>query len=246
MSTVDYARAQWVGSPNFSRGRSGRQPIAIVMHIAQGSRAGVVSWFNNRAANASSHYLVCRNGDVLQFVREADTAWTNGIDFQKGYDAYRSDRGVPWVDDCWKSRIDPNRLTITVEHEGNSGEQLPEPEIQASIDLTRDILSRYNWPTDDPHRIIGHYVTDSVNRAFCPGPAFPWDRFRSLSGGKSPDAGSAPSNPAELRLYAEWVLESLANGDTEVRGVIGRQRFTDHLKAIGADHTNPGRYGWPA
>ncbi|HUE76015.1 MAG TPA: N-acetylmuramoyl-L-alanine amidase, partial [Chloroflexota bacterium] len=108
MSTVDYARARWVGSPNFSRGRSGRQQIAIVMHIAQGSRAGVVSWFNNQAAKASSHYLVCRNGDVLQFVRESDTAWTNGIDFRKGFAAYNSDLSVPWVADCWERRIDPN------------------------------------------------------------------------------------------------------------------------------------------
>src|SRR3954465_256355 len=58
-----------------------RRPAAIrevVVHTIQGTAAGAISWFRNRRARASSHFVVSREGDVVQMVRESRIAWHAG------------------------------------------------------------------------------------------------------------------------------------------------------------------------
>ena len=49
---VKALQIEWQGSPNFgypreTRGRNGYQPIAVVLHIMEGTLEGARSWFNN-------------------------------------------------------------------------------------------------------------------------------------------------------------------------------------------------------
>jgi hypothetical protein len=41
----------------------------IVIHVAEGSYSGTISWFENRSAQASAHYVVSREGRVARCVR---------------------------------------------------------------------------------------------------------------------------------------------------------------------------------
>ena len=72
--------------------------------------------------------------------------------------------------------------TIGIEHEGQSGESLTEPQYQSSLFLHKELTLKYGIPIDADN-IIGHYRIDSVNRPNCPGSGFPWDRlFKDLKG----------------------------------------------------------------
>jgi len=171
-------RIQWIGTPNFgypdgSPGRNGYRPIAIVMHIAEGSLAACDHWFNSpNNQNSSSHYCVGKRGEIHQYVKEDDAAWCNG----------------PVNRPTWPFLIpgvNPNLYTISIEHEGYSGQPWTEEMFQADIWLIRQIAQRWQIPFDPDH-IIGHYRIDSVNRARCPGTGLPWDRlFAELREGMS-------------------------------------------------------------
>jgi len=75
-----------------------------------------------------------------------------------------------------QNKINPNRLTISIEHEGKTGEEYPEAQYQATLFLHKMLVSQFQIPVDR-HHIIGHYQIDSVNRPQCPGRAFPWSRL---------------------------------------------------------------------
>ena len=183
-SSTDFPGATWVSTQNFgypdhAHGRKGHQPLAVVCHVADGPRFGVVDWFRRPESEASSNYLVCKDGEVVQFVRESDAAWTNEIQFDKGYASYASDRSVSWIDRCWNEKVDPNLLTITIEFEGDSGQVFPERQVATGIDLIQQIYARHGWSGSDPEHLVGHFQIDRVKKLSCPGPTFPWTRVRA-------------------------------------------------------------------
>ncbi|MCE3613275.1 N-acetylmuramoyl-L-alanine amidase, partial [Escherichia coli] len=66
----------WVGSPNFTPGRTA--PIdTIVVHWMAGWLAGADQTFQDRVRQTSAHYGI-EDGTVHQYVKEADTAWHAG------------------------------------------------------------------------------------------------------------------------------------------------------------------------
>lgn len=158
----------WAKSPNYRTGRKERQIIAIVNHITAGLMPGTLSWLQNPSAQASAHYLVTKNGQIYQLVKDEDTAWHAGIVNQPNWHLYDG--------------TNPNYYTLGIEHEALAGEYLTEQQYQATLWLHQQLISRWNIPIDRNH-IIGHDCLDSVNRPNDPGPNFPWDRlFADLSG----------------------------------------------------------------
>jgi len=155
-------------SPNYTAGRKGRKPIAIVNHITAGLMPGCLSWMCNPAAKASAHYLVTRKGEVYQLVEDANASWHAGEVKRPNWPLYDGSN--------------PNRYTIGIEHEGKPNEPLTEAQYQATLALHQQLIQKHGIPVDRDH-IIGHYRIDSVNRPNCPGPKFPWDRlFTDLRG----------------------------------------------------------------
>ncbi|MCL2806676.1 MAG: N-acetylmuramoyl-L-alanine amidase [Coriobacteriia bacterium] len=68
---------KWIGTPNFTPGRSSMVSEVTIHHAAGTSLASVDSVFLNPTSRASSHYAV--QGNVVhQYVSEVNTAWTNG------------------------------------------------------------------------------------------------------------------------------------------------------------------------
>jgi Negative regulator of beta-lactamase expression len=151
----------WNPTPNYSSGRNGRVPLAIVDHITSGNFPGCLSWLCNTAAQSSAHYLVNQAGDIYQLVKDEDTAWHAGIVNHPNWSLYDG--------------TNPNRYTIGIEHEGFDG-TLTELQYQATLWLHKQIMARWGISADTDH-IIGHYRIDSVNRPNCPGPNFPWQRL---------------------------------------------------------------------
>lgn len=160
---------EWLPSQNFSTGRNGRTPIAIVDHITSGNFPGCLEWMQNPISKASAHYLVTETGRIIQMVKEGDRAWHGGIVNHPNWTLYDG--------------YNPNNYTIGIEHEGQPGDTLTEPQYQSSLWLHKYLGEKYGIPIDTDH-IIGHYRIDSVDRANCPGSGFPWERlFKDLKGG---------------------------------------------------------------
>lgn len=169
---------EWYPSNNFSPGRrkygtQTEQILAIVDHVTAGAYPGCRDWLCNPAAKASAHYIVTRDGKIIQLVKEGDTAWHGGIVNKPSWGLYD------------KMGFNPNRWTLSIEHEEYAGDGEPgltEIQYQASLWLHKQLVAKYSIPIDDEH-IVGHYRIDSVDRPNCPGPNFPWARlFNDLNG----------------------------------------------------------------
>lgn len=159
----------WIGSPNHNQ-LSGYNKIAIVDHIMAGSLTGTDSWFLNPISKASSHFGIGKNGEIHQYVDTDYQAYANGIVNNPNWSLYTG--------------RNPNNYTISIEHEGYSGDVMPEPQYQATLALHRWLIEELGIEVNT-NTIIGHYRIDSVNKANCPGSGFPWDRlFKDLQGVK--------------------------------------------------------------
>ena len=122
----------WKPVKNFTKGRT--QPIkGICIHIAEGNAWQVFSTFNNEPK--SSHYLVLRNGDIHQYVREEDTAWGSGIKNQPIAKIVLDNIS-----------LNPNSYLIQIEHEGLSTEDLTEIQYVNSAKLVNEICQRHRIP----------------------------------------------------------------------------------------------------
>lgn len=181
---------------HFTLGRKGHSIEGIVLHYtAGGSGRALAKWLasDDPSVKVSAHYVVCRDGHIIQQVSECNTAWHAGT---------RPGRG-----DRWNNRdpsVNVNLLTVGIElanygklkNEGSGVYSTPygkrykgpspvikngyawEPytlaQINATNRLIQDIVDRHNIPLAS---IVGHSSV-SPNRKSDPGPAF---SFAALS-----------------------------------------------------------------
>lgn len=163
-----FARRQ--STPNFWRGSVDR--AAVVDHITVALWASVVSWFKNPASQRSAHFQVRRDGSIDQFVSCDDSAWANGASWN----------GHTWIDPqghaitpTWALMTpptNPNRRTISTEHEGYPNEPWTAAQREADTKLNRWLASVY--PSLAPfvvgRTLIGHYHISPIAKPNCPGP----------------------------------------------------------------------------
>jgi hypothetical protein len=149
----------WIGSPHLNKGRGGYRPEAIVVHIMEGTLSGTDAWFNDPTSKVSSHYGIGRNGEVHQYVHEADTAWHAGRRYQPSWKLIRPG-------------VNPNLYTLGIEHEGDGETPWSEAMLASSTELIRDLCNRWAIPVDRDH-IIGHREIYALKT--CPGRAVDLD-----------------------------------------------------------------------
>lgn len=159
-------KIEWAASPNFTRGRNGRKPLAIINHITAGRYPGCLNWMQNPQAKASAHYLVTRTGKIIQMVADVDTSWHAGVVNKPTWKLYDGSN--------------PNRYTIGIEHEGygifGGDGNLTVRQYEATLWLQRQLIEKWDMKINED-TITGHYQIDSVNRPNCPGKNFPWQQL---------------------------------------------------------------------
>jgi len=157
----DYPFAEWIESPNYTPDDE-RNITYIVIHVMDGYFEGTIDWFQNPDSQASAHYLISQEGEIVQMVREKDIAWHAGN---------------------WEY----NQRSIGIEHEDKGNWDKPnwatEELYQASAALVRYLCDKYGIPKDRNH-IIGHNEVPGVTKP-CPGPYWDWDYFMGLVKGVS-------------------------------------------------------------
>ncbi|NOZ10889.1 MAG: 1,6-anhydro-N-acetylmuramyl-L-alanine amidase AmpD [Gammaproteobacteria bacterium] len=105
----------------------------------------------------SAHFLIRRDGELLQFVPVQRRAWHAGESSFQG-----------------RNRV--NDFSIGVELEGSDNTTFTDTQYDTLIVLTRALMTRF--PTLAPNRITGHSDI-APGRKTDPGPYFQWDRFRA-------------------------------------------------------------------
>jgi hypothetical protein len=154
---ADYRRADWRPAyrGNYSnRDRGNKHIDRVILHIAQGSYSGTISWFKNPDSNVSAHYVVGEKRRVAQCVRNEDIAWHAGN---------------------WKY----NRKSIGIEHSGFAGNPRAfKGKYETSARLSAYLARRYNIPVDRRHFVL-HRNVPGVTKT-CPGRHFDYDKYLRL------------------------------------------------------------------
>lgn len=174
---------------NFYKGRAGQTCKAVVLHIAEGSYIGSTNWLTNPASGVSAHFIVSKAGDITQMVSLYDTAYANGLSWNGStwIDPEGSHVTPPWPG--LTPPTNPNFQTVSVEHEGHSGEAWTPAMIAADVHILEFVHTIYplTWA---PHTsLIGHFEISPVNRAHCPGTGCPFDTIAAAANGAGPMPG---------------------------------------------------------
>lgn len=154
-------------TPHFRQGRSGSTPVAVVVHIAEGSLKSVDGWFANPASKVSAHYCVGKRGEVHQYVVESNTAFHAGTLLKPT---------APLV--IARGKANPNTYTVGIEHEGAAGDAWTPEMYAASARLIAEVCRRWNIPIDSTH-IIPHRAIRADKT--CPGYAVDLDALIALA-----------------------------------------------------------------
>lgn len=156
---ADYPKAVWRPAYSGNYSRSNRERTynvnRLVVHVVQGSYSSAVNWFQDPRSGVSAHYVVARNGNVAQCVRNEDIAYHAGN---------------------WSY----NLHSVSIEHAGyGSNSKTWSPQMySSSARLAAYLCRRHRIPTNDKH-IIGHRHVPGGTRT-CPGPHFNFARYIKL------------------------------------------------------------------
>ncbi len=108
-----------------------------------------------RGIEVSAHFVIRRDGELIQFVSCDRRAWHAG----------RS---------CWRGRDDCNDFSIGVELEGLEGEHFEAAQYAALATLARALARRY------PIEAVAGHEHVAPGRKGDPGAGFEWPRLRAL------------------------------------------------------------------
>lgn len=170
---AEYPGALWIphnkwGYPQGRPGRNGQQFRFIVLHstASPGSAEEQAAAFQSSPREAGTHFVIGRDGVVVQMCSIANAAWGNG-GYQPGYADY------------WPEEINANLLTVSIEHckpSPDNREELTAPQWLASFRLVKWLCEEYQIPrrpADSLGGITTHASIAPIDRWFCPGP-YPW------------------------------------------------------------------------
>ena len=166
-------RARQIPSPNCDARPDGTPPCLLVVHNIslppyEFGGDGVIDLFCNRldprahpfyaglaGVEVSSHFLIRRDGQLIQFVPCGLRAWHAGAS-------------------SWNGRQRCNDFSIGLELEGSDFVPFRDVQYEQLAQLTRELQAAY--PIED---IVGHSDI-APGRKTDPGPFFDWARYRSL------------------------------------------------------------------
>lgn len=139
---------RWEPSPNHGP----RQASLVVLHYTSNDDADTaLRTLTDPLREVSAHYLVGRDGDIVQLVDETRRAWHAGASRWGGID-------------------DVNSVSIGIELDNNGFEPYPPAQIDALLALLADLQLRLSIPAAN---VVGHSDV-APRRKLDPGPLFPW------------------------------------------------------------------------
>ena len=196
--------ALWHPSPNFDQ----RRPNFIVLHQTTNATVDkALATLTDPQRKVSAHYLVGRDGKVIQLVDEAARAWHAG-------------------ESRWGGMSDLNSASIGIELDNTGDEPFAEPQIVALLALLTELKERYRIPAAN---VLAHGDV-APTRKVDPSRFFPWRRLAQAGFGLWCDA---PPAAAPAGFDAALGLRALGY-DTTVAAA-ARGAFRRHFLAAEGD-----------
>lgn len=131
-----------------------RPQFVMIHHTSQSSLAQTIRTFQLPHTKVSSHYVIGRDGRVVQMLNDYMRAWHAG-------------RGK------WGNITDMNSVSIGIELDNNGREPFPDDQINALLALLDTLKTRYRIPQKN---FIGH-ADFAPGRKNDPNVFFPWRRL---------------------------------------------------------------------
>lgn len=165
--------ARLIPSPNCDERPAGSAIALLVIHSislppGEYGGPGIIDFFSNTldagahpyyrgiaALKVSAHFLIRRDGELIQFVACGKRAWHAG-------------------ESNWRGRACCNDYSIGIELEGADDQVFGDAQYGVLAELTRVLQAKY--PITD---IVGH-ADIAPARKTDPGPQFDWPRYREL------------------------------------------------------------------
>ena len=150
-------------SPNFSKKRRKNSEISYIIIHYTGMQSEIESLkrLKNKKSNVSCHYLIGKQGNITQLVRENRIAWHAGKSKWKNF-----------------KNLNKNSIGIELVNKGhNYGyEKFPLKQIKSLIYLCKKLRKKYKI---DKKNFLGHSDISPL-RKDDPGEKFPWKRLSKL------------------------------------------------------------------
>jgi hypothetical protein len=140
---VKPAIKSFIESPNYSS-RNGAKIDMIVLHCTTAATVwGTIGWFLNRESQVSAHYVVDKNGDTYQMVRDECSAW---------------------------HAKSVNARSIGIELVGTATDRVTDAQDMASAQLVRWLAAAYRIPGAN---VLGHrFAPGNEGTTDCPNHLF--------------------------------------------------------------------------
>ncbi|MBK1681387.1 hypothetical protein CKO20_13510 [Rhodocyclus tenuis] len=190
----------WVPSPNFDQ----RRPNYVILHqTSNDNTQRALATLTDPRRKVSAHYLIGRDGTVLQLVDENARAWH---------------AGASW----WGGSTDLNSASLGIELDNTGDEPFAEAQIVALLALLDELRSRHRIPAAN---FLAHGDV-APGRKVDPSAFFPWQRLARHGFGLWCDAPPPAAPPG-----FDPALGLRALGYDPLKPVAARQAFRRHFVA---------------
>lgn len=125
---------EYIASPNFSSRQNSPIDMIIIHYTAATRISGTLDWFKRPESKVSAHYVIGRDGRIVQMVADEDKAWHAGYSY-------------------WDGLYSLNKNSIGIELVGTATTGFTNEQYTALTCLCLHLINKYSIRLD---RIIGH------------------------------------------------------------------------------------------
>jgi N-acetylmuramoyl-L-alanine amidase len=171
----------------------------VIHYTASSSAEQALRTLASPQAGVSAHYLIGRDGAIIQLVDERARAWHAGAS-------------------RWGAMHDLNSASIGIELDNDSSEPYPAVQIDSLLRLLADLRERHRLR---PASFLGHSDV-APRRKVDPGPHFPWATLAAHGLGVWCDP---PASPAPTGFDALLGLQSIGYDTRDRSAALGAFRL---------------------
>lgn len=143
-------------SPNFKKYNKKVNEIIVLHHTAGASLHGDLAWMCNPESKVSAHYLLGRDGSIIQLVNDNDVAWHAGKSYYEGKD-------------------NVNLFSIGIELQGNTClHKLTKFQYDSLVWLVKQLMVKYNIPAG---KVVDHRFIAPGRKLDLDPKNFDWEQF---------------------------------------------------------------------
>ena len=166
---------------NYTKGKNKKNKYIVIHYVgATGGAEDNCKYFEKINRNASANYFIGHNGEIWQCVEDDDIAWHCGANTYKH--PYCRNSNSIGIELCCKKAV-------------NGTWFFEEETIKAAIELTKELMKKYNIPVSN---VIRHY---DVTGKICPEPYVrdvqAWHNFKANLTATKPSTGYMVSVTAD-------------------------------------------------